>query len=67
MLAHELFVIGERQRDHEGHDREQREVDNDREEPVAPNPLGPRAQFGGQAAEQDGREQRDRHHLLEHP
>ena len=67
MLPHELLVVGERQRDHEGHDREQREVDDDREEPVAPDPLGPPAQSGGEAAEQDGREQRHREHLLEHP
>ena len=44
VLADELFVIGERQRDDEGDDREQREVDDDREEPVAPDPLGPGAQ-----------------------
>ena len=67
MLADELYVIGERQRDDERHDHEQREVDGDREEPLAPDQLGPRAQSRRRAAEQDDREQHDPHHLVERP
>ena len=67
MLANELFVVGERQRDDGGDDCEQRKVDNDREEPVAPDQPGPRTQAGGRATEEDGGEQHDRQHLVEHP
>ena len=67
MLAYELFVIAKRQRDDEGDDAEQREVDGDREEPLAPDQLGPGAQSRRRAAEQDDGEQHDPHHLVEHP